>query len=309
MKKTELIVSPEVSQALLEAQGVVALESSLITHGLPWPVNLETAQASEAVVRESGAIPATVAVLGGVIHVGLLNEEIEYLARSSHFRKASRRDLAACIASGHDAATTVSATLWVARASGVGIFATGGLGGVHRGASTTFDISNDVDELGRSDGSVVICSGVKSILDIPATLEALETRGVSVIGYRTNQFPAFTSGSSGLSIDDRVDSPEAAARLVQAHRSLKLPGALIIAQAVEEAIAIEAGLMDNAIEQALRSAELAGIQGKAVTPFLLDQIRQVTGGQSLNANRSLIVANARLAGLLARQLTEVHESS
>ena len=205
-------LAPEVNQALLDGRGVVALESTLITHGLPWPDNLEVARAAEAAVRESGAVPATVAILGGVIRVGLTDAELDHLARSSHFCKASRRDLAICVAGGFDAATTVSATLWVARSVEIGLMATGGLGGVHRGASTTFDISNDLDELARADGMAVVCAGVKSILDIPATLDALETRGVAVVGYGTETFPAFTSVSSGLPVDHRVDTPAAAAR-------------------------------------------------------------------------------------------------
>ena len=225
-------IAPGVAAALASGRGVVALESTLIAHGLPWPDNLETARRSEAAVREAGAEPATIAVLGGTIRVGLDDAELEGLARSDRFLKASRRDLGSAVARNLDAATTVSATLWIARRAGLGVLATGGLGGVHRGASTTFDISADLDELAEGDGMAVICSGVKSILDVPATLDALETRGVAVVGYRTDTFPAFTSESSGLPLETRVETPAEAAAIVRAHRTLGLPGALIIAQPV-----------------------------------------------------------------------------
>src|SRR5207249_953097 len=191
-----------------------------------------TARQAEAAVRDSGAIPATIAVLGGQVRVGLTGEELERLARAGTWIKAGRRDLAAAVARGRDAATTVAATLWVARAVGIGVMATGGLGGVHRDAATTFDVSNDLDELARADGVVVVCSGVKSILDVPATMEALETRGVAVVGYRTDTLPAFTAASSGLALEVRVEEPTEAAALVRAHRRLGLPGAVILAQPV-----------------------------------------------------------------------------
>ena len=299
------LIAREVSQALHDGRGVVALESTLITHGLPWPDNVAVAAASEAAVRSVGAVPATVAVLGGVIRVGLSGAEIDHLARSSACRKASRRDLSFCVASGHDAATTVAATLWVARLVGIGIMATGGLGGVHRGASTTFDISTDLDELARSDGAAVICAGVKSILDIAATLDALETRGVAVVGYGTDTFPAFTSITSGLPLDARVDSPTEAARVIQAHRGLALPGAIVLAQPVADAVALDQALMETALAQALAAAEAGGIKGKAVTPFLLDQIRAATAGASLTANKALIIANATLAGQVAAELARL----
>ncbi len=295
-----------------DTTGRVALESTLIAHGLPWPDNLETATASEAAVRAAGARPATVAVLGGSIRVGLSPAEIEGLARSAAgpgvgpsrgpILKASRRDLAAAVAGGLDAATTVSATLWIARRAGIGVMATGGLGGVHRGAGRTFDVSTDLDELARADGAVVVCSGVKSILDVPATLEALETRGVAVVGYRTGEFPAFTTTTSGLAVDARVETPEEAADLVRAHRRLGLPAAIVLAQPPPEGLAIPRDAMEAALAEALARAESLGVAGKAVTPFLLDAIREVTGGRSLAANKALIVANAGLAGAVARAL-------
>ena len=302
------LILPEVAEALKERRGVVALESTLIAHGLPWPENLGTARASEAAVRGAGAVPATVAVVGGRVRVGLLDDELERVARSDHFLKASRRDLSSAVAQGLDAATTVSASLWVARKAGLNVLATGGLGGVHRDASTTFDISTDLDELARADGMAVVCSGVKSILDVPATLDALETRGVAVVGYRTDTFPAFTTASSGLPLDARVESPPEAARLVQAHRELGLPGAVVIAQPVDDRDALDHDEMEAALARALDLARTRGVTGKAVTPFLLDQLRQSTGGRSLAANRSLIVANARLAGEVASALARGSEN-
>jgi pseudouridine-5'-phosphate glycosidase len=276
----------------------------LIAQGLPWPDNLETARRAEVVVRESGAVPATIAVIGGVIRIGLWDDEIESIARSSGFLKAGRRDLSSVVARQLDAATTVSATLWIARRAGIGVMATGGLGGVHRGASTTFDISNDLDELASANGMAVVCSGVKSILDIPATLDALETRGVAVLGYRTETFPAFTTVSSGLPLDWTVESPEQLAEIVRSHRDLGLPGALVIAQPVDQAVGLDRESMEAALADGLKLAETRGITGKAVTPFLLGHIREATGGRSLEANRTLIIDNARLAGQVAMALAE-----
>ena len=298
-----LAIAPEVADALTNGRGVVALESTLIAQGLPWPDNLETARISEAMVRDAGAIPATIAVIGGRIRIGLNPEELELIAQSSHFRKASRGDLSSAIARGFDAATTVSATLWVARKAEIGVIATGGLGGVHRGASDTFDVSADLDELARGDGMAVVCSGVKSILDVPATLENLETRGVAVVGYQTEMFPGFTTRSSGLRLDTRVDSPEEAAQLIQAHRDLGLPGAVVIARPVDEDVALDGVEMEAALADGLALARVGGVTGKAITPFLLDHLRRATGGRSLAANRSLIVANARLAGQVAAALS------
>ncbi len=296
------LILPEVAEALAEGRGVVALESTLIAHGLPWPDNLETARLSETAVRQAGSIPATIAVIGGAVRVGLRADELEEMARSNQFLKASRRDLSNAVARSLDAATTVSATLWIAKKAGLGVLATGGLGGVHRGASTTFDVSTDLDELARADGMAVVCSGVKSILDVPATLDALETRGVAVVGYRTDTFPAFTTGSSGLSLDTRVDDPGGAASLIKAHRGLGLPGAVVIAQAVPEPDALDREVMEAGLAEGLELARARGVAGKAITPFLLDHLRKSTGGLSLKANRSLIVANARLAGELAAAL-------
>jgi pseudouridylate synthase len=299
MNATMPMILPEVSQALATGGAVVALESSLIAQGLPWPDNLETAQQAQAAVRAAGAVPATIAVIGGSIHVGLDDAELRRIATSGTFQKASRRDLAAVVAHGLDAATTVSATLWIARRNGIGVLATGGLGGVHREAATTFDISNDLDELARSDGSLVVCSGVKSVLDLPATLEALETRGVVVAGYRTGTLPGFLTVSSGLPLEARVDAPGEAAALVRAHRALGLPGAIVLAQPVPVDLAIDHDEVESTLAGALSEAQATGVTGKAVTPFLLEKLRLATEGRSLRANRALIVANSRLAGEVA----------
>ncbi len=299
---TAMDIADEVSEARAEGRGVVALESTLVTHGLPWPDNLETARNSEEAVRQSGAVPATIAIIRGRIRVGLSAEDLEQIARGRDFLKAGRRDLGITVARGLDAGTTISATLWIARSCGLGVMATGGIGGVHRDAATTFDVSTDLDELARSDGSLVVCSGFKSILDLPATLDALETRGVPVVGYRTRDLAAFTEVTSGLSLEARVESPEEAAALVQAHRALKLPGAIVLAQPVAESDAVHREVMQAALDIALGEARAQRVSGKAVTPFLLAHIRRTTGGQSLRANRSIIVANARLAGLVAASL-------
>jgi pseudouridine-5'-phosphate glycosidase len=301
----------------------VFLESTVFAHGLPWPENLETARAMEAAVLQCGAQPAVIAVLEGAVRIGLTAAEIEQVARSALprpksepvqygtamagrlaapcFTKASRRDLAAAIARGTSAATTVSATLFLARRFGANpcVMATGGLGGVHRGAAETFDVSTDLDELAQADGCVVVCSGFKSILDLPGTLEALETRGIAIVGYRTNELPAFTTVSSGLPLEHRVDSPQEAADLIGSHRKLKLPGAIVLASPVPEAHALQRSLMEVAIEKALEEARKCNVASKDVTPFLLEAIRQATGGLSLRANCALLVANARIAGEVA----------
>ena len=293
-------IAPEVAEALRNGRPVVALESTLIAQGLPWPVNLETARNAEAAVRATGAVPATIAVFGGVVRVGLDLDEIHRVASAGGaFLKASRRDLGYVVARGLNAATTVASTLWLARRAGIGVMATGGLGGVHRGASVSFDVSTDLDELARADGTLLICSGVKSILDIPATLEVLETRGVPVIGYQVDEFPAFTTRSSGIRLDARVDSPEEAASVVRSHRALGLPGAIVLAQPVAEPLALDGTEMETALNAAMKEAHARGITGKAVTPFLLDQIREATHGRSLIANTALIIANAGLAGAIA----------
>jgi pseudouridine-5'-phosphate glycosidase len=298
----EVKIAPEVAGAMAEGRGVVALESTLIAQGLPWPDNLATARAAEDAVRRAGAVPATVAVIGGVVRIGLTGEELERIANEPQgFLKASRRDLGWAVARRLDAATTVSATVWLARKVGIGVMATGGIGGVHRDAATTFDVSNDLDELARADGVLVVCSGVKSILDVPATLEQLETRGVLVVGYDTDEFPAFTTPSSGLPLEAWVVAPGEAAAVVAAHRALGLPGAVVLAQPVG-GIGIGRDSIESALAVATAEARARGVTGKAITPFLLDRLREATGGRSLAANTALIVANAALAGAVAAAL-------
>jgi pseudouridine-5'-phosphate glycosidase len=239
-----------------------------------------------------------------MIRLGLADADLEMIAeaRPGRFLKASRRDLATAVARGLDAATTVSATLRIARAHAIGVMATGGLGGVHRDAATSFDVSTDLDELARGDGALVVCAGFKSILDLPATLETLETHGVPVVGYGTDELPAFTTRTSGLPLDVRADTPAEAAALVRAHRALHLPGAVVLAQPVAAALALDRDAMEAALATALDEARARGITGKAVTPFLLDRIGTATAGRSLDANIALIAANARLAGEVAVQL-------
>jgi pseudouridine-5'-phosphate glycosidase len=304
---------PEVSDALAAGRPLVALESTVIAQGLPWPENLETARAAEAAVRAAGATPATVAVRAGVIHVGLSDAECTELARSAigvpgrpGVVKANRRDLSGVIARRQDAATTVSATLWIARRLRLAplVLATGGLGGVHREATTSHDVSTDLDELARADGALVVCSGFKSILDVPATMEAIETRGVPVVGYRTDLLPGFLTRSTGLPLGERVDSPAAAAELVHAHRELALPGAIVLAQPVPEAHAIDPDLLRRVIEAALEHAAARQVHGKELTPFLLASIRASLPGTTLAANCALLVANARLAGEIAVAISE-----
>ncbi|QDV32262.1 pseudouridine-5'-phosphate glycosidase [Tautonia plasticadhaerens] len=294
-----IVIAAEVRDALGSGAPVVALESTLIAHGLPRPKNLQVARQAERAVREAGAVPATVAVLGGRIKVGLDEGELCRLAGLDGVLKAGRRDLAPAVSSARDAATTVSATLWVARRVGIRAFATGGLGGVHRGAGESFDISTDLDELSRADGCLVVCSGAKTILDLPATLERLETLGVLVVGYRTGELPGFTSPGTGLPLEHRVDDPASAAALVVAHRALGLPGAVVLAQPVPGADAPDEAVMEAALRSALEEARRSGVSGKALTPFLLSRIHAETGGESLRANAALIVSNAGLAARVA----------
>jgi pseudouridine-5'-phosphate glycosidase len=293
-------VRPEVLAAVRDGRPAVALESTLIAHGLPRPLNLETARAAEAAVRAEGAVPATIAVLRGVPTVGLTDAELEELAVATDVMKASTRDLATAAAQRRTAATTVAATMRVAAAASLCIFATGGIGGVHRGANETGDVSSDLVELFTTPVAVV-SAGAKSILDLPRTLEALETLGVPVIGYRTDDFPAFYVRSSGLPVSVRVDSPEEAARLLAAHRALGRTGALIV-QPVDEAVALDGAEFARALAEAERAAAEAKVRGGALTPFLLARLAEVTGGKTLRANRELIVANARLAARIARHL-------
>ncbi len=287
-------IQPEVASALRERRPVVALESSLITHGLPWPVNLETVEAAEATVRASGAVPATIAIIDGEPLVGLTREQLERLARAHGVAKASRRDIAAMIAQRKTASTTVAATMAIAHRAGIDMFATGGIGGVHRGAEHSFDISSDIHELNRTPMAVV-CAGAKSVLDIPKTLELLESLGVPVIGFGTSTFPAFYMNSSGLPGQARFDTAIEVAAFLKLHYEWGGRGVLI-AQPVEEEIALSAAEFGEALREAESDMKETG---PAVTPALLARLANLTSGRTLEANRELIVANARLAASIA----------
>ena len=299
-----LEIAPEVAAALAEGRAVVALESTIVTHGMPWPDNLSTAQSVEDAVRQQGAIPATIAVLDGVPRIGLTPDQLRDVASRTDAAKASRRDLAAAIAKRQTAGTTVAATMFLAALAKIPIFATGGIGGVHRGAETTFDISADLLELGRSPVAVV-CAGAKSILDIPKTLEVLETQGVPVVGFGTDSFPAFYARDSGERLEHRFDTPAALAALIAAHRALGVPGGILIANPVPEADALPAAEMEEVISRATAEAAAQGVSAKAVTPFLLARIVELTGGRSLAANVALIRNNARLAARIAVELSRL----
>lgn len=298
-----LSLSDEVRAALADGRPVVALESSLIAQGLPPPHNLDTALAAEEAVRGAGAVPATTALEGGRLIVGAARDVQERLADPERdVAKAGSRDIGPILASGALASTTVSATMRAAHLAGIAVFATGGIGGVHRGAGTTFDVSSDIDELAATPVAV-ICSGAKSILDLPATLELLETRRIPVLGYRVDELPAFYSTSSGLRLSHRVDGAAAAAAAIAAHRSIPGAGGILVVQPPPQELAIDPAEVDAWIGEALRSATASGIRGGAVTPHLLAHLATVSGGRTLAVNVGLIVANARLAGEIASALT------
>ena len=307
MNISALDIKPDLQQAIKYDQPVVALESTLIAHGLPWPENLICAQRLESTVHEYGAVPATIAVLGGRIKIGLTDSELEYLAQSQqpakHIAKLSRRDLAWIIAQGGDGATTVAGTMLCAHMAGIQVFATGGIGGVHRGAEQSFDISADLTELGRTPVAVV-CAGAKNILDLPKTLEVLETQGVPVIGYGTDEFPAFYQRSSGLPVDVRVNTPEQAAAIIRAQQMLGLQTGLVIGVPLPESGAVSDQQAEVWIEQALANAETQGIMGKASTPFMLARIAEISRGRSLEANLALVENNARVAAQIATALCD-----
>ncbi len=277
---------------------VVALESTIISHGMPYPENVRTAESLESDVRQAGAVPATIAVIGGEIRVGLTSEELQWLGRASDVMKLSRNDLAYAVASGRNGATTVAATMICAEMAGIRVFATGGIGGVHRGAESSFDISADLEELAQTPVAVV-CAGAKALLDLPKTLEYLETRGVPVIGYRTDEFPAFWSRSSGLPVPIRMDSAAEIARLLRVKWEMGLRGGALICNPAPEADEIPAEDMKHWIEVAVGETEEQGITGKRVTPFILGRLAEMTGGRSLKANISLARSNARLAAEIA----------
>ncbi|HDQ14700.1 MAG TPA: pseudouridine-5'-phosphate glycosidase [Sediminispirochaeta sp.] len=303
-RDSSIEISPEVKKALKNSAPVVALESTIISHGMPYPQNIETALSLERTIREKGATPATIAVIEGKIKIGLSEKEIDLLARAKDVRKASRRDLPVVVASKLNAATTVAGTMICASLAGIPIFATGGIGGVHRGAETSFDISADLQELGRT-GVTVVCAGAKAILDLPLTLEYLETMGVPVIGYRTDEFPAFYSRSSGLAVDYRLDEAGAIARVMASKKELEIGGGILVTNPIPEEFSMERAKIDRAVEAALIEARRNGIAGKELTPFLLDKIKELTGGESLSANIELVRSNAALAAEIAVAYSQV----
>ena len=297
-----LDLAPEVRAALDAGEAVVALESTIIAHGMPYPQNVTTASEVEAVVREHGAVPATIAVLGGRIKVGLSATEIDLLANEQGVLKLSRADLPYALCAAGHGATTVAATMILAHLVGIRVFATGGIGGVHKGVESTMDISADLDELARTPVAVV-CAGAKAILDLPRTLEYLETRGIPVIGYRTDRFPAFWSRESELPVPIRLDTPGEIANLIRMKEELRLGGGVLVANPVPADDEIPVSVMAGHIEAAVREASTRGVSGKAVTPFLLSRLFEVTGGRSLATNIALVKNNAALAARLSRELT------
>ncbi len=294
-----LKISPAVQKALDEGRPVLALESTIISHGMPYPQNLETARLCEAEARKHGVEPATVAIIHGKLCAGLTDEELEYLAKAGpKVAKASRRDLPILPARGADGATTVAATMIVAAMAGIRVFATGGIGGVHRGAEVTMDISADLEELARTPVAVV-CAGAKSILDLGLTLEYLETKGVPVLGYRTETLPAFYTDESDFKVDYRMDSPEEIAAAVTAQRDMGYPGGMLITNPIPHQYAMPKDVIDAAINQALAEAKEQGVKGKATTPFLLARVCELTGGESLKSNIKLVLNNVALGAQIA----------
>ncbi|MBO4742877.1 MAG: pseudouridine-5'-phosphate glycosidase [Bacteroidales bacterium] len=295
-----LDISPEVKVALTAGRPVVALESTIISHGMPYPQNVQTALQVEQTIRDNGATPATIAIIGGRLKAGLTADEIEYLGKEGrNVAKASRRDLPVLIAQKRDGATTVTTTMIIAAMAGIKIFATGGIGGVHRGAAETMDISADLEELANTP-VMVICAGAKSILDLGLTLEYLETKGVPVIGYGTDELPAFYTRTSGLHTDYRLDTPEELAQAFRAKLDMGLKGGMLVTNPIPEEYSMDPKVINAAIDEALKEAEAKGIRGKEVTPFLLARIKDITGGDSLASNIQLVLNNAKLAALTAR---------
>ena len=300
-----LDIAPEVAAALAEGKPVVALESTIISHGMPYPKNVETALEVEKIIRDNGAVPATIAIIGGRLKAGLSAQEIEYFGKKGgEIAKASRRDLPVLIARGQDGACTVTTTMMIAHMAGIPIFATGGIGGVHRGAETTMDISADLEELGQTP-VMVVCAGAKSILDLGLTLEYLETKGVPVIGYGTEELPAFYTRKSGFGVDYRLDTPKELAEAFYAQREMGLKGGMLVANPIPEQYAMDADVIGRAIDQAVAESREQGIHGKATTPFLLARVKDLTGGDSLESNIQLVYNNARVAAQAAVHLASM----
>lgn len=304
MLEKYLHIHPEVKRALSEGQPVVALESTIISHGMPYPKNIEMAKNVSKIIRENGAIPATIAIIDGVLKVGLTTEQIEFLGTSKDVLKASRRDLPFIISKKLNGATTVATTMILANLAGVKVFATGGIGGVHRGAQETFDISADLQELANTNVAVV-CAGAKSILDIGLTLEYLETNGVPVVGFGTEEFPAFYTRKSGFGVDYKVDSSMEVANALKAKWDLDLKGGMVIGNPIPKEFEMDYDTINNAIESALKEADENNITGKKVTPFLLDKVKTITAGKSLDANIELVYNNAKVAAQIAKDLANL----
>lgn len=302
--KNYLSISPEVEEALKSGKPVVALESTIISHGMPYPQNVETALKVEQTIRDNGAVPATIAIIGGRLKAGCTPDEIEYLGKKGQaVAKASRRDLPVLVARGADGATTVTTTMIIAAMAGIRVFATGGIGGVHRGAEKTMDISADLEELAETP-VMVVCAGAKSILDLGLTLEYLETKGVPVVGFGTEELPAFYTRRSGFKVDYRIDTPEELAAAFRAKLDMGLRGGMLVTNPIPEAYSMDAATINRAIDEAVAEAERLGIRGKATTPFLLAKIKDLTGGDSLAANIQLVLNNARLAARTAAALAK-----
>ena len=294
-----LDVEPEVAEAIARGKPVVALESTIISHGMPYPQNVQTALAVEQIIRDNGAVPATIAIIGGRLKAGLTREEIEYFGKKGReIHKASRRDLAVLCARGEDGATTVATTMIIAHMAGISVFATGGIGGVHRGAETTMDISADLEELAQTP-VMVVCAGAKSILDLGLTLEYLETKGVPVIGYGTDELPAFYTRQSGFGVDYRIDTPEELAAAFCAGLDMGLKGGMLVTNPIPEEYAMPKAVIDAAIDRAIAECVEKGIHGKETTPFLLARVAELTGGDSLASNIRLVYNNAAVAARTA----------
>lgn len=301
MLKKYVEYSDEVKKAMEEGKPVVALESTIISHGMPYPQNIETAKACEEIIRENGAVPATTAIIGGKIKIGLSDDELEFMATSKDIIKASRRDFAYIVSRGLNGATTVASTIIASRLAGIKIFVTGGLGGVHRHAEVTFDISRDLEELAAND-IMIVCAGCKSILDIGLTLEYLETKGVPVFGYQTDYMPAFFTRKSEFKVDYNIKNPKEAADAAKAQWELGLQGGILLTNPIPESDSMDEEKINSAIEKALVEAEEKGIHGKETTPFLLSKVLEVTEGKSLEANIALVKNNARLGAEVAKYL-------
>ncbi len=300
-----LDVNPEVAAAIAAGKPVVALESTIIAHGMPYPQSVETALNVEKIIRENGAVPATIAIIGGRLKAGLTKEEIEYFGKKGRaIHKASRRDLAVLCAQGEDGATTVTTTMIIAHMAGIRFFATGGIGGVHRGAETTMDISADLEELARTP-VMVVCAGAKSILDLGLTLEYLETKGVPVLGYQTSELPAFYTRKSGFNVDYRMDSSAELASAFKAQNDMALGGGMLVTNPIPEEYSMPKDVIDAAIDQAIAESKAQGIKGKETTPFLLARVAELTGGDSLASNIQLVYNNARLTAKTAVEYSKL----